>query len=64
MGRRAVYELLEMTPDLRKKVSEGASFDAIEGQAVEDGMTTLTESALKLARDKVISLAEVYRVRV
>ena len=35
----------------------------IEQQAIADGMRPLTLSALQLARNKLISLAEVYRVR-
>lgn len=35
----------------------------IEQQAIADGMRPLTQSALALARDRLISLAEVYRVR-
>ncbi|WP_097459124.1 GspE/PulE family protein [Mangrovitalea sediminis] len=62
-GRMAVYELLEVTPELRKLIGQDVAADVIEQQAVRDGMTRLTDSALKLARDGHISLAEVYRVR-
>ena len=36
---------------------------SIEQQAIHDGMRPLTQSALQLARDKLIPLNEVYRVR-
>ncbi|MEQ5836287.1 ATPase, T2SS/T4P/T4SS family [Marinobacter sp. NFXS9] len=62
-GRMAVYELLEVTPALRQMIVQGVPAAVIEKQAVRDGMTPLTESALKLARTGQISLAEVYRVR-
>jgi len=62
-GRMAVYELLHMTPGLRKLVSEGKGADIIESKAKEEGMVPLTQDALKAAREKKTSLAEVYRVR-
>ncbi|MFZ5604848.1 MAG: GspE/PulE family protein [Pseudomonadota bacterium] len=62
-GRMAVYELLEVTPELRKLVMQSVSADVIERQAVNDGMTPLTQNALKAARAGRLSLAEVYRVR-
>ncbi|WP_158643319.1 GspE/PulE family protein [Ketobacter alkanivorans] len=62
-GRMAVYELLVMTPLLRGLLSQQVSADAIAEQAVRDGMTPLTQSALKVARSRKIPLSEVYRVR-
>ncbi|WP_455209884.1 GspE/PulE family protein [Kaarinaea lacus] len=62
-GRMAVYELLMMSPELRKMVSNGVGADFIEAKAIEEGMVPLTENALKAAREQKTSLAEVYRVR-
>jgi type IV pilus assembly protein PilB len=62
-GRIAVYELLEVTSELRRLIRPDASAQEIEQQAQRDGMRPLTEGALELARQGVISLAEVYRVR-
>ena len=62
-GRVAAYELLEVTPALRELIRPQASAQDIERQAVADGMSPLTDSALALARQKLIPLAEVYRVR-
>jgi len=62
-GRIAVYELLEVSSELRKLIRPDASAQEIEQQAQLDGMRPLTEGALELARQGVISLAEVYRVR-
>jgi type IV pilus assembly protein PilB len=62
-GRVAAYELLEVTPALRAMIQPAVAAQAIEVQAVADGMRPLTQSALALARDKLIALAEVYRVR-
>lgn len=62
-GRIAVYELLEVTPSLRRLIQPNVAAQTIEEQAVSDGMRPLTQGALALAREGVISLAEVYRVR-
>ena len=62
-GRVAAYELLEVTPALRAMIEPSVEAQKIEQQAIADGMRPLTQSALQLARNKQISLAEVYRVR-
>lgn len=62
-GRVAAYELLEVTPPLRALIEPSVSAQSIEQQAIHDGMRPLTQSALQLARDKLIPLNEVYRVR-
>jgi type IV pilus assembly protein PilB len=62
-GRVAVYEILEMSPEIRRLVSAGAGHDVIEARAAEEGMVRLTVQALSLARAGVISLAEVFRAR-
>ena len=63
-GRRAVYELLVLSSKIRQLVVQGANNDELYQQAIEDGMTGLTENALELAREKVTSLEEVYRIRI
>lgn len=62
-GRRAVYELLVVTPRLRELIVPGAEADAIHRVAVEEGMRPITQAAVALARSGAISLAEVWRVR-
>ena len=62
-GRIAAYELLEVTPALRALIQPDVSAQRIEQQAIGDGMSPLTQSALALARQRLIPLAEVYRVR-
>jgi len=62
-GRHAVYELLTMTPALREMLVPGINAVTLQKRAVEDGMTPLTSHALHLARQKLIALAEVYRIR-
>ena len=63
VGRQAVYELLKVTVELRHLIKAGVSTDTIQKQAHADGLISLTEQALQLARQKLIPLSEVYRVR-
>ena len=62
-GRRAVYELLSVSQDMKALLKPGVSNLLLQQQAIKDGMTPLTEQALMLAKEKIISLSEVYRVR-
>ncbi len=62
-GRRAVYELLVMSPRLRELVVPGAEADSIHRVAVEEGMVPITQAAVALARSGEISLSEAWRVR-
>ena len=62
-GRRAVYELLVMSPRLRELVVPGAEADTLHRVAVEEGMVPITQAAVALARSGEISLSEAWRVR-
>ena len=62
-GRRAVYELLSVSQEMKALLKPGVSNLLLQQQAIKDGMTPLTEQALRLAKEKTISLSEVYRVR-
>jgi type IV pilus assembly protein PilB len=62
-GRMAVYELLRVTPAIRAMIQPGVTADGIHNEAVKEGMVPLTRTALAAARERRISLAEVYRVR-
>lgn len=62
-GRRAVYELLIVNSEIRQNIHHDINADLLQQIAIKEGMTTLTQHALHLARQKIISLAEAYRVR-
>ncbi len=62
-GRRAVYELMIVTPAIQKLIVPLAEMDLIHQTAVSEGMTPLTQAAVNLARTGAISLAEAWRVR-
>ena len=61
--RRAVYELMVITPRLQALIVPGAQADEINRVAIEQGMVPITQAALKLARAGLISLSEAWRVR-
>ena len=62
-GRIAAYELLQFNGDMRNILHAEISTQEVYDQAVKGGMTPLTSNALGLARQKITSLAEVYRIR-
>jgi type IV pilus assembly protein PilB len=62
-GRMAVYELLHVDEVMRSHVVEGVSSEKLRPLATAGGMIPLTSNALSLARSRLTSLAEVYRVR-
>ena len=62
-GRRAVYELLVMSPRLHPWWCPAPKADRIHQVAIEDGMVPITQAAVALARTGAISLAEAWRVR-
>ena len=62
-GRIAVYELLQVNPELRDMIQPGVNASDLERVAIKGGMIPLTQHALSVARQKVTSLQEVYRIR-
>lgn len=58
-GRVGIYSLLDVTPDLAEAISNNASGREIERVARQDGYQSLTESALRLAREGITTLEEV-----
>ncbi|MBF0498692.1 MAG: type IV-A pilus assembly ATPase PilB [Candidatus Riflebacteria bacterium] len=61
-GRVGVYEVLTMTERLRDIILSGGSTDDIRRQAIDDGMLSLRESALRKALLGMTSIEEVIRV--
>ncbi|MFA7145243.1 MAG: ATPase, T2SS/T4P/T4SS family, partial [Candidatus Riflebacteria bacterium] len=61
-GRMGVYEVMMMSERLRDIILNGGSTDDIRRQAIEEGMLSLRESALRKALTGVTSLEEVVRV--
>ena len=60
-GRSGIYELLEVSDDVRDMITSDASVDDIRNFARTQGMTTLREAGLKLIFDGVTTIDEVVR---
>jgi len=61
--RQAVYELLVVSPEIRKLIVPNAEADSIHRLAIAEGMTPITQAAVRIAREGKISLIEAWRVR-
>ena len=61
-GRVAVYEVMELTEELKEFVLNGASSMELKREAIRGGMTTLRRSALNKLLEGVTTLSEVLRV--
>lgn len=61
-GRTAVHELMVMTEEVRNIIDRAGTTDEIRKQALSDGMSTLMQSAAKLAIKGETSYEEVLRI--
>ena len=52
-----------MSPELASLINSGTTTQAIKQLALEQGMQTLTNNAVELARRKKTSIEEVFSVR-
>ncbi len=60
-GRAAVHEVMLVNENIRRCINKGASTDEIRSMALEDGMTTLLQSAAGLVLKGETSFEEVMR---
>ena len=58
-----VYEMLQVTPELRQLIVQTAPVEEMRTLALWQGMVPLTHHAIQKARSGITSLEEVYRVR-
>ncbi|HWB59376.1 MAG TPA: hypothetical protein VG733_07785, partial [Chthoniobacteraceae bacterium] len=61
-GRRAVFELMAMTPAVREILLRHGSSVEVKNAARKEGMHTLLEDGWRLIREGVTTPAEVLRV--
>ncbi len=61
-GRAAVFEVLEITPEIKRLMLEGGSMDAIRAKAIEQGMETLRECGFRRMHEAVTTLESVLAV--
>jgi len=62
VGRLGIFEMLEMTEDIRALVARRATSDEITKQAVKDGMVTMLEDGIYKAMNGLTTIDEVLRV--
>jgi type IV pilus assembly protein PilB len=60
-GRVGIYELLDMSDEIRDMITSDASVDDIKNLARTQGMTTLREAGLKLIFDGLTTIDEIVR---
>ena len=61
-GRIGVYEIMEVTRDLKRLINERATAEELKQQALKDGMQTLRANAAKLVLSGVTSFTEILSV--
>jgi type IV pilus assembly protein PilB len=61
VDRVGVYELLKVTPAIKQLIVEHAPRDVIWQQAIDEGMSTLRDEALRLVEDDVTTVSDVLR---
>ena len=61
-GRTGVYEIMPITPALRKAISKGETADNIEKIALAEGMNTLRMAAVDYVLKGVTTIEEVKRI--
>lgn len=61
-GRTGVYEIMEVSPALKRLIARQASTAEIEEAAIAQGMHTLHSSAAKYVLDGTTSIAEMLRI--
>ena len=60
-GRVGLYEVMEITEELRELILVGASGLELRRKAVDEGMITLRQSGLRKVKDGVTTIEEVVR---
>ena len=61
-GRIGVYEILEVSPEVRRVIAKGATAEEIKKVGLEQGMHTLRMSAAEYVVDGMTSFKEMMRV--
>jgi general secretion pathway protein E len=61
-GRQGVFEILEMTEDIRKLVGPLTDSHTVDQAAIDRGMTTMLADAVAKCRAGITTVSEVFRV--
>ena len=60
-GRQGIYEVMALSPEIRRLILKGASTADIQEQAIKEGMLTLRMDGMEKIRKGVTSLEEVVK---
>ena len=63
-GRIGVYEIMEISPNLRGMIARRASTDELREAAIAEGMLTLKQAVRRLVLDGTTALTEMQRISV
>ena len=58
----SVYEIMNMTPELKRIIARGGSADEIKEGALKNGMSTLRMSATRYVLNGITSVSEMAKV--
>ena len=61
-GRIGVYEIMPITPNIKRVIAAGGDSEQIKEVALREGMSTLRMSAAKLVLQGVTSMSEMKRI--
>ena len=61
-GRSAIIELLNLTPNIRDMMIKNATYSELQSVAIDEGMETLRQSAIRMMLNGETTLEEINRV--
>lgn len=61
-GRIGIYEIMQITPAIKKLISKNADASEINEQAIREGMSTLKKSAASYVMEGITSIDEMMRI--
>jgi type IV pilus assembly protein PilB len=61
LDRIGAYELLRVTPGMRRLIAANAHYDDVRAQALADGMEPMRSDALRKAADGITTVSEAVR---
>ncbi|WP_234120313.1 GspE/PulE family protein [Clostridium hydrogenum] len=62
LGRTGVYEIMEITREMREKIVENPDIDFIEKQAIKNGMNTIRKSCERLVYSGKTTIDELVKI--
>ena len=60
-GRLGIYEIMKITPPIKRLISKHAGAEEIKNQAIKEGMNTLKMAAINAVKQGVTTIAEMVR---